>query len=223
MTRPADSNSPVRPVRKWTRVAARCAALSLALGVVAVGLAAPAHRLNAHDFVLVLIALLILLYPDLGSEVKRLRKFKAGPVELELDPVVKHLQESIRNVERSLEGKNENFGFPPITETSAEARRLLDKGELKAAFLVLVVEVEQRIRELADMNQLRARLPLRALADMLVERGILPKGVVDIFNQVWSVRNQIVHGIGGELSDNRLRDLVQVAQRLHHMVHYIPC
>jgi uncharacterized protein YutE (UPF0331/DUF86 family) len=58
---------------------------------------------------------------------------------------------------------------------------------------------------------------------MLVERGILPKGVVDIFNQVWSVRNQIVHGIGGELSDNRLRDLVQVAQRLHHMVHYIPC
>ena len=223
MTRPADSNRPVRPAGKWTRVAARCAALSLALGVVAIGLAAPARRLNAYDFVLVLIALLILLYPDLGSEVKRLRKFKAGPVELELDPVVEHLQESIRNVERSLEGKNDYFGFPPITETSAEARRLLDKGELKAAFLVLVVEVEQRIRELADMNQLRTRLPLRALADMLVERGILPKGVVDIFNQVWSVRNQIVHGIEGELSDNRLRDLVQVAQRLHHMVHYIPC
>ncbi len=223
MTRPADSSRPVRPVRKWTRVVARCGALSLALGVVAVGLAAPARRLNAYDFVLVLVVLLILLYPDLGSEIRRLRKLKAGPVELELDPVVEHLQESVRNVERSLEGKNDYFGFPPITETSAEAKRLLDKGELKAAFLVLVVEVEQRIRELADMNRLPARLPLRAMADALVERGLLPKDVVDIFNQVWMVRNQIIHGTGGELSENRLRDLVQIGQRLHHMVHYIPC
>jgi len=223
MTRPADSGPPVRPTRNWTRTAARCAALALVLGAVAVDLAVPARRLNAYDFVLVLAALLILLYPDLSSEIRRLRRLKAGPVELELDPVVEHLQESVRNVERSLEGKNDYFGFPPITETSAEARRLLDKGETKAAFLVLVVEVEQRIRELADVNRLPARLPLRAMADALVERGLLPKDVVDIFNQVWTLRNRIVHGTKLELTESRLRDLVQVAQRLHHMVHYIPC
>jgi hypothetical protein len=196
--------------------------LLLALGIVAASLAVPG-RLNTWGYVFALIAVFILLFPDLRPMLDRLQRLKAGPVELVFGLFVEHLKESTRREEKSLEGKSDYFGFPPITETSAEARRLLDKGELKAAFLVLVLEVEQRIRELASMNDLLPRLPLRAQTDELVKRDILPGGVVDIFNQVWVVRNSLVHGTAPKLSDGQLRDLLEVAQRLHHMVHYIPC
>jgi hypothetical protein len=193
--------------------------------LVTLHLATRTCRLDGYTFTIVIVAFSVLLYPDLYTLVSRLRRVKAGGFELILDPAqtVKVLKDEADDAQRSLAGKSDYFGFPPYAETSPEARRLLDKGEAKAAFLTLDRETEIRLRELAAMNEVPSNAPLRRTLEELVRREILPSKVIDLFTDVRAVRNKLVHEPGFRPSQTEIADLVQVAQRLHHMVHYIPC
>lgn len=185
----------------------------------------PVCRLDAYTFVIITVAYFVLLFPDLYSLIARVRMLKAGGVELHLDPAsdLNALKQETASAENSLEGKSDYFGFPPISETSPEAKRLLDKGEPKAAFLALAQETETRLRELAAMNSLPPKLPLRSMLDQLIRLELLPREVIDLFVHVRHVRNSVLHEPGYQLTATQLQELVQVAKRLHHMVHYIPC
>jgi len=72
----------------------------------------------------------------------------------------------------------------------------------KLALIDLSIEIERELRELAASMGYIPRYPtVRAMVDVLTQKGILPRSISAAVDQFWHVRNQSVHGFTATTDD----------------------
>jgi len=72
----------------------------------------------------------------------------------------------------------------------------------KLALIDLSIEIERELRELtASMGYIPRSPTVRAMVDVLTQKGILPRSISAAVDQFWHVRNQSVHGFTATTDD----------------------
>jgi uncharacterized protein YegP (UPF0339 family) len=78
-------------------------------------------------------------------------------------------------------------------------------NDSKSAFIILAIDIERRIRELATSITGSAEpKPLPAIINLLVERRLLNDQWRSSFKRVWEIRNRVVHGLDANDNDMEL-------------------
>ena len=147
----------------------------------------------------------------------RIRKVKKGDFELEVGEAISELADKTSRVEDSVEEvTSPNTRYSGISDEIT--RRIADAAsDPRGAFLVLAIEIEGRIRQLANqLNIVEANriIPLIRVLEILTERGFIGREVISIFRDFWAIRNRVAHGVHYELERGRLYELVDLGMRI---------
>jgi hypothetical protein len=169
------------------------------------------------SFWLLFIAILVILIPDIGSIIDRIRKVKIGDNEIEFDSRVAKLAietEKVENEAQKLEKIRPSF--------SSDADKLsfisgITAKDPRSGLISLSLEIESAIRKLAERNLAidpSRRITLSTLVDNLTIKGILPKDFPSLFRDFWSIRNEAIHNIAFQPTDKSLYAILDLGVRI---------
>lgn len=205
------SNVRAFKARHWIAVA--CGALVIVRAVF------PGLRIDEVSFWLFLVGSIVLLIPDIGDLIARLRKVKKGDFELEFDHRLDDLKRRTEETESIIESEEIDFGEVP---ESVRGRIVGSLVEPRAALITLAVEIENRIRELAEIHDIRTRgrffSPRRAI-EAMVATGRLDAHLRSLFEDFWAIRNDAMHGRTLLIEREQLYSLVELGMRILRMLY----
>lgn len=159
---------------------------------------------------LFIIAALALLVPDIGGLINRVRKVKHGNTEIELDAAISTIAKSAETFEESNKDlPNDKFSISAYTpEVAAKIEN--SANDPRAALLLLSIELEKSINNLARKLGLAEKAPLIRTVWQLEEKGVFPNQLALMFRDYWQVRNKIAHGVDHEISPEHIYAMVNL-------------
>lgn len=174
-------------------------------------------RFDQTSLWIFIIAVIVILIPDIGDLVARIRKVKKGDFEIEFESRIAQLA---LNTEKAEEEAQET----EIGEYLSEYSPLELRGRIseitrdpRAGLVALAAEIEAALSILAERYNLRGkgkRIPNRYIITELARRGVVPKDLPVLFNDFWSIRNQAVHSITFQPSDQSLYEILDLGTRI---------
>lgn len=195
----------------------RAVAVLICMLIIIIRAVWPNLRFDDVSLWLFVTAVLVLLIPDIGNLINRIKKFKKGDLEIEFEQSVDQLAEETEELEEEVESESEEEG---LYEGLPEKMRTLlrnSAGNPRGALISLAVEIEAELRSLAEeygsSSAYQASSPSKLVQD-LVQNEILSPKVAHIFRDFWSIRNQAVHSRVFEVSEARLFQLVDLGLKL---------
>lgn len=159
---------------------------------------------------LFIIASLALLVPDIGGLINRVRKIKHGNTEIELDENISTIAKSAEELEKSNETlPNRKLSTSAYTpEVSAKIEN--SANDPRAALLLLSIELEKSINNLARKLGLAEKAPLIRTVWKLEEKGVFSNQLALMFRDYWHVKNKIAHGVDHEISREHIYAMVNL-------------
>jgi len=195
--------------------------------IIAIRAIFPNLRFDSISLWLFLITVVVWLLPDLPEFLSRIKRFKKGDLEIEFESQVSELARKTEKVEDEVEKETETIASNEIQYEglSPETKSILSKSadHPRTALITLAVEIESELRNIADQNNIsgyqRIFSPSR-LVQELVTKKILTSNVQALFKDFWTIRNQAVHGLNFEVSQDKLYELVELGIRLLKILKY---
>jgi len=183
------------------------------LSLIVLRMVRPSLAFDQLSLELLIVAILVLLLPNIQDLLSRIRKFKKGDIELEFGEQISALIGETREVERAIEENpqpgEEYSGVPrEATQRLAEAA-----SDPRGALLVIGVEIESRIRDLArqvGMAKTQAGLPITRLVRMLAREGAIREEAVPVLMDFWAMRNRVAHQAHYQIEPGRLYELAEL-------------
>jgi len=165
---------------------------------------------------------------DLTALLARVRKGKLFGQELELDPAILELQQSVREAEQELPEPAEEPQelLQRVDELDRDSKEVLDVAarDPELGIVKLALKLEREVRLLAgSLGQLEQKrhVSLLQVFSVLVEKGYVPKHTAESLHNFWELRNRIVHGRGDE-SDKNIRRVLDSGLVLLKTIRSIP-
>lgn len=197
---------------------------ALCLVVIAARMIWPNLRFDQTAFYLFIFASIVVLIPDIGGLVARIRKVKKGDFEMEFDEKVSQLSEEIEKAESKDEGQKEFEGDTVIDDSELEERiqRITDQvSDPRGALIVMAIEIEDAIQDLARKkgigNVHRYNSPVRVMNE-LVNRKLIEPSVMAPFKDFWTIRNQAAHSARFRVDKNQMYELVDIGIRVLKLI-----
>lgn len=193
------------------------------LAIVIIRIIFPQLRFDEISFWLVVIFIVLLVIPDIGDLVSRIKKLKKGDLEIEferkIDELLDHTVEAEEQI--SSDEKIEFIGLPEkvqqrIQETLVEPR---------ATLINIAVEIESRIKELSNKYKTKTGdryFPTRRSIKELVDKKLINPNIQTLFNDFWAIRNEAVHSKIFIPDKARLFELADLGIRILHFLYMIP-
>ena len=172
---------------------------------------------------LFIIAVIVVLIPDIGELINRIKKFKKGDLEIEFE---KNLDSMVLQTERV----EQEFEEVEITKEDREipenVRAILAESSRnpRGALITLAAEIESVLELLAgkyDITNKGRYFSPRFTLDRLVEIQKIPMTASQLFLDFWQIRNQALHNARFQLDQERLYGLVAVGFRILKMLYSI--
>lgn len=205
------SNLLLKALRSWKPrhwIALACAALIVIRAVM------PTLRIDELSVGLFVLGSVVVLIPDIGDLLSRVRRVKKGDFELEFEGRLEELRRRTEETESELEAAHIDFG--PVPEV-VQTRVVASLVEPRAALIALAVEIETRLRALAEIHGIRNRggfFSPRRTVEELVERDQLDEHIPGLFADFWAIRNQAIHGLEFAANRENLFSLVDLGMRI---------
>lgn len=166
---------------------------------------------------LFLIGVIVILIPDIGDLVSRIKKFKKGDIEIEFESLVAKLARNTEIVEERTQAETKGEYLVDFEPSELRNRVAELTRDPRGGLVGLAVEIEAAIALLAAKHGLRERgqriPPLRAVNE-LSRRGVLPKELPGLFSDFWTIRNQAVHSIDFQPSNQSLYEILDLGIRI---------
>lgn len=96
-----------------------------------------------------------------------------------------------------------------------ETNQILESeaGDKKAAFVILVIDIERRLRQFSSFYiKFERPLQIQQIVERLIERGVLDNKWRESFRVLWKIRNNAVHGLS--VADNEIELGIMLAGSL---------
>ena len=163
---------------------------------------------------IVTLILILVFRKDLTALLARVRKGKLFGQELELDPAVVELRQSVREAEQELPEPDEHPQelLQRVEELDRDTKEILDVAarDPELGVVKLALKLEREVRLLAgSLGQLEQKrhVSLLQVFSTLVDKGYVPRHTAESLRNFWELRNRIVHGRGEESEKNIRRVL----------------
>lgn len=182
----------------------------------------PSLVFDQTSFWLLLVVVLLLLVPNIGELPERIAKITKGDLEIEFDKKIDELKQQTEEVEHRAEA-NSGLDLVGIPE-EVKGRILNSLAEPRAALISLAVEIESRLRDLAEKHNVthRGYFAPRTTIQELASRKVLSATIEPIFNDFWAIRNNAVHARGFVPNQSRLFELVDLGLRVLRFLYAVP-
>ena len=172
---------------------------------------------------LFIIAVIVMLIPDIGELINRIKKFKKGDLEIDFEKHISSIVIQTDIAERKLE---EAEIIKEDRDIPKDVRAVLEESSRnpRGALITLGVEIEKVLEVLAAKynitNKGRYFSP-RFTLQRLVKIQIIPKEASELFLDFWEIRNQALHLARFKLDQDRLYELVVVGFRILKLLYSI--
>jgi len=166
---------------------------------------------------LFVIAVIVILIPDIGDLFSRIKKFKKGDIEIEFETRIAQLALNTEKVEETAE---DITGAEYLSEFSpSELRgRLVDvTRDPRAGLIALAVEIGAALTMLSAQYGLRdkgQRVSVHHTISELSKRSVLPKELPSLLRDFWTIRNEAVHSISFQPSEKSLYEILDLGIRI---------
>ncbi len=176
----------------------------------------PGVKIDQTSIWLVILIVAIVLLPDPKDIFSRMRRFKKGDFEIDFDARIHDLKRAVK--------ETEDETSPDQLQLSAEGipSDVMDRiehsmSEPRGALINIGVEIEKRLAELADQNEIKTPgrffSPRRAL-EKLVGMQKLPPQALSLFLDYWAIRNDAAHMVGFDLDRDYLYELANLGLKI---------
>lgn len=182
----------------------------------------PALVFDQISLWLLIVAAVLVLVPNIADLVDRVRKIKKGDLEVEFDRKLDELKQQTEEAEDRIEA-SPNLDFVGIPE-DVKGRILNALVEPRGALISLAVEIESRLKDLAEKHKITNRgyfVPRKAIQE-LASRSLISPAVEPIFNDFWAIRNNAVHARGFVPDQSRLFELADLGLRVLRFLYLVP-
>ena len=181
----------------------------------------PNFKYDGTSFNLTLLAAIVLLIPDIGGLLSRIKKFKKGDLEIELESQINDLAGKTEKAEEDEDIEN-NFEFEHLSE-GVKNRIAEYTRDPKGGLVAVAVEIESRANELAKRFQISSRprylSPIK-IVDELTNKGIIPKVLPALMRDFWAIRNKAVHDSEFRLTNEHLYRLLDLGIRILDLLYF---
>jgi hypothetical protein len=185
----------------------------------------PDLKFDETAFYLFIFASIVVLIPDIGGIVARIKKVKKGDFEMEFDEKVSLLSEEIEKAEskdKDVTTLEDNDTPTDDSELEERIQRITEQAsDPRGAPIVIAVEIEDAIQELAKSkgiaNVHRYNSPVRIM-DELIRRKLINASVLAPFRDFWTIRNQAAHSARFQMSKYQLYELVEIGIRVLKLI-----
>jgi len=185
----------------------------LCVSIVVLRMFYPELRFDSLSRDLLLISLAALLLPEFVKILGRLRKFKWGENELELDEAIDELNRRTKEAEERADLESESFTVDE--DFHPDVQRYL--SDPKGGLIAVAADIEARVNELVRetrLNGLRRYIsPMRGI-ELLAKRGAVVADLPALMRDFWALRNQAVHDNRLSFSKNEIYRLVELGVRI---------
>jgi len=164
---------------------------------------------------IIAIVLFLLPKPDfLFPYIKRIKRFKAWELELELSD----LESKVGKAEaENLEAEIPNSVSPEVDEVLKEASK-----DPRAALLLLSSKIETTVRKKFEEAQLDIRSgatilrfpPTQRAIEIGIEKGLFPPTVASAYRDFRSIRNRIAHDYSFQVDNATILSLISLGSEL---------
>lgn len=183
------------------------------IGVAAVGLIVlrvimPKARLDQITLALFIIICLVILWPDLEKLSTVIRRLRVGGFEVELAQTVEELSEKAEKVEEDKSQLLEDIS-PEVSRRIAEAA-----SNPRSALIMVGIEIEQAIKRLKREYDISGTGSTQRVLHEIVSTDRVSKEVIDLFEEFWHVRNEIIHGKGFNVPDSQIYKMYDVGVKI---------
>lgn len=177
----------------------------------------PDIQFDSTSLYLFLFAAVVILIPDIGDLISRIKKFKKGDLEIELESKINALANQTEKTEEAIESSDEEeFEIEFIPEENY-GRILEYTKDPRGGLVAIAVEIESTINKIArDYNispKSRYLSPIRAV-DQLDRKRILPSELPSLVRDFWTLRNKAFHSADFSLTDDQLYRLLDLGVRI---------
>lgn len=177
----------------------------------------PDLRFDTTSLYLFLFAAIVILIPDIGDLISRIKKFKKGDLEIELESKINALANQTEKTEEAIERSDEDeFEVEFIPDENY--KRILDyTKDPRGGLVAIAVEIESTINKIARDYQISPKSryvsPIRAV-EQLDGKGILPSELPALVRDFWTLRNKAFHSTDFSLNDEQLYRLLDLGVRI---------
>ena len=187
---------------------------ALAIAMIAIRALLPDLRVDEISVALLGIVCLAILWSDLGKLAMGVRRFRLGDFEVELAERVEKLAKKAEKAEdaqpkKRARKKQEEDVYPDAAKRVAEAA-----SDPRSALLLVAIEIEQAVRQLAEEYGLPDQASTGRIISQLGEQGFISPEVVTLFRDFWQVRNDVVHRAGFNIAAGQIYALVDVGLQI---------
>ena len=166
--------------------------IAVCLSLIILRIIFPNLHFDIISMILLGIAVLAILIPDLDKVLSKTKKVKFGGVELELHDLIKNTE----RVENELgEEKIDTSGISKLPKNSDLSIEL--QSDLPTTILRLSIEIEKSLRDIYDIAfQTPQQRPfaISKRIDALRQEKIIDEDTAGLLRQFWKTRNIVVHG-----------------------------
>ncbi len=167
--------------------------------------------LDNTSIYLVIIAILIIIVPDLDNVINRVTKFKSGEIEVELG--INSLSNQVEAVEKEVEKGNIKLNYSGI-DIKTEERLKLISNDPNALILIIGVEIESKMRKFLDVQAGAVRAANWMLRE-LEKTEILNKNQIEMISEFKRVKNMVAHGVvKDQITDEQLYEIANLGMRI---------
>lgn len=162
---------------------------------------------------LILIAMLCILVPDLAALIARIKKFKFGDKEIELNEALDKMARQTEVIEDEVAKPGSNFFRTEIAAPQVE-RYIRDP---RGGLIAVAADIERKVVALLKEHKLvqgdRYINPPRGIA-MLADNGLVAQELPTLARDFWALRNQVVHTSNGPVTDREIYRMVDLGVRI---------
>jgi uncharacterized protein YutE (UPF0331/DUF86 family) len=187
----------------------------LAIAIIVIRALNPDLRIDEISVALFGIIVLAIVWSDLGKLATVVRKFRLGEFEIELAERVENLARKAEIAEdarpRKAITKKRAAKLQEDDAFSAAVKRVAEAGsDPRSALLLVAIEIEQAIHQLAEENGLPDQVSTTRMVSQLAEKGLISHEEVSLIREFWQTRNDVVHQAGFNIPVGQIYAMVDV-------------
>ena len=179
------------------------------IGIIVIRFIYPKLSFDIISLILLGIALVALIIPELEKLFQRAKKIKLGSFELELI----ELNQETEKVEENI--KEPNIKYPGSTEVYGLGFKITE--DFSSDILKLSIEIEKITRSIFSIGigEVQKR-PLSVVQSIsiLESEGLIEKETSLLIRNFWNIRNKVVHGHDVELNRKEMLAFIDIGLRI---------
>lgn len=176
----------------------------------------PNIKFDDTSFHLILLIAVVLLIPDIGDLISRIKRFKKGDLEIELESKINELAGRTEKAEEDIKASKEDFEYERFSDNFVN--RITEyTRDPRGGLIAIAVEIESKLDEIARHYQINKQTkyssPIR-IVDEFTKIGIVPKELPSLIRDFWTIRNKAVHSVEYKLTNEHLYRLLDLGIRI---------